>query len=1077
MTAVFADVVGSTALGERLDAELLRIVMKRCFHEMRSAVEWYGGRVEKFIGDAVVGVFGAEAAHEDDALRAVRAADEMRSRVARLNPTLASDWLVALELRLGVATGELVVGEGAFLGDVMNTAARLEQSAPPGEIFISDATHALTRGGVEADLVELKVKGKRGIVRAWRLIAVQEPPVGAPDSRPIVGRGVELDQLRAALDLSIREGRPRLLTLVGAPGIGKSRLVLEFEGCCATLAVRPTVRRGRCALFGAGVGLQPLAQILDAQLGAVAPGVPVEERLALGVEGMVDAPWLRARLAPLLGLPGEPVERGEAFAAWQHYLEEVASRTPLVLVFEDIHWADATVLAFIDHLARHASAPITILCTARPTLLDDHPAWADHLGDDVFVQLQPLAEADMLELARRLLAEQPRTELDAEDLVGRSAGNPLFAEEFAAYGATSNPGVTPDTVQAIIAARIDRLPASDAALLRDAAALGRMFRLEALAAGVQREPDVLVDSLGVLVDQGFLHWPVDDEGRISFVHDLIHEVALHQLPRRDRAAVHLRVAIWLDSRPPAASALTTDLLAYHFAEAVRLGRETRREDTERWRGRALAAIAAAAHAALGMDAQRAAALALDGITLSVPAEDAEYGRLEGLLGAARILLGEMPSAREALLRARQAARRGSDAALLAESYDQELEVVWFAGAGAEFDEISRAALAELEDSPATLGKAMLLSNIAFIAFQRRDLDACNDLISRGLAVATDLDGENARHATPHLLSIRGLLRCDQGKRAGLEDLELARDQFLAQGSSTITMAMFHLGYGRLLWEGPSAAAQTLEEAIAHGERTRDATYETFARFINVFRLIDEGAWDQALMEAKAVLVEAEAGGLQQQYVLTAAHRARLLALRGDPSAATVMTGVLEAAFEINEAQAVSPALIADAAIQLASGHTEATRARLRQLHPAMIENTAPLTEAARMLAAIGELDHLERLVEGIWTGPTRLVATRASATAILVEAQGSPRRAHDLHADAASRWHAYGNPYEEAHALAGIARCLPASADATAAAELDARAATTFSRLGVVAPFAASLPANRAYVCAGRSQSHSSRPA
>jgi class 3 adenylate cyclase len=1051
VTAVFADVVGSTALGERLDPELLRIVMQRYFEEMRAAIERYGGQVDKFIGDAVVAVFGAETAREDDALRAVRAADEMRSRLAAVNATLAPEWRVTLELRLGVATGELVIGASDFLGDVMNTAARLEQSAPPGQILISDATNALTLGAVEGDPVELDVKGKHGVLRAWRVIAIRERGAGTPAAGSMVGRRPELDRLRATFERAVGARRPRLLTLVGPPGIGKSRVVQEFGRWCEELPARPAVRWGRCAAFGSGAGLMPVAQIVEAHLAEVAPGSRVEERLALGVRGMPDESWLRARLAPLLGLPGEAVEREEAFAAWQRYLEELASRVPLVLVFEDVHWADATVLAFVAHLAGNANGPITLVCTARPTLFEDHPAWGESTSSDGIVELQPLPDEDMLELARRLIAERSGTAPDAEVLVERAAGNPLFAEEFAAYGVTG----APDTVQAIIAARIDRLPASAATLLRDAAALGGAFELDALAAGVAQERDSLQPDLAVLIEQSFIHRPAGDGRRIVFVHDLIHEAALHQLPRRDRAVVHLRVAQWMDTSPTSASGAANDLLAYHFTEAVRLGRETRREDTEEWRRRALAAIAAAARAALGMDAEHAAELASDGIALSLPDQDPEYGVLEGVLGSARVLLGDMAPAREALLRAREAARRDGDAALLAESYDQELEVLWFAGAGAEFDEISRAALIELDESPPTLGKAMLLSSTAFIAFQRRDLPSCHDLIRRGLEVAGELDADTAALATPHLLSIRGLLRCDQGERAGLDDLQLALDQFIAKGSSTITMAMFHLGYGRLLWDGPSAAANTLEEAVSHGERTRDATYATFARFINMLRLMDEGAWDQALADAAAVLAEAQGGGLEQQYVLTAAHRARLLALRGDPAAATAMTGVLEGAFEINEAQAISPALIAEAAIRLASGDAETAAARLRELDPGMIENTAPLTEAARMLAAVGELGHLERLVDGIWTGPTRLVATRATAMAVLAQARGSHGHAHDLHAEAAEQWRAYGSPYEEAHALAGMAQALRATGNAAAAEQLDGRAAAAFSRLGVVAPFAA----------------------
>ena len=397
VTAVFCDVVGSTPLGERLDPEVLRAVLGEYFAVMREVAESHGGRVSKFIGDAVVAVFGVPQLHEDDALRAVRAADEMRARLAMLNTSLRARWDVEIETRMGVCTGEVVAGadDDVLLGDVMNTAARLEQAAAPGEILVADETYVLVRDAVIAEPLELTVKGKSSALRIWRLSHVDGAAAGHRRrfDRPLVGRERELRLLNEVFGRARADRGLQLVTVIGEPGIGKSRLLAEFEQNLDQGGENVTRLRGQCLAYGDGIGFWPLAEIVKQHLSITQTTSELDAgvRLAAAVEGMEDAPWLRARLAPLIGLPGEVGDREEVFTAWQRYFDEIADRTPLVLVFEDLHWADAALLAFLQHLLEwSADAPLLVLCTARPELLDAHAGWAGGAANATTLALRPL---------------------------------------------------------------------------------------------------------------------------------------------------------------------------------------------------------------------------------------------------------------------------------------------------------------------------------------------------------------------------------------------------------------------------------------------------------------------------------------------------------------------------------------------------------------------------------------------------------------------------------------------------------------------------------------------------------------
>jgi Adenylate and Guanylate cyclase catalytic domain/AAA ATPase domain len=431
---VFCDLTGSTALGVATDPEALRATMRGYYDEMRAILERHGGTVEKFVGDAVMAVFGVPLAHEDDALRAVRAAWEMRSAVPALG----------LMARIGVNTGEVVAGEGDTLvtGDAVNVAARLEQAAEPGEVLVGAETRRLVRDAVRVEPVPVEAKGK-GPVEAFRLGEVD--PEAAPVTRrfdfPLIGRGSELEQLRQAFDRAMRERRCHLFTLLGPAGVGKSRLVREFLG-----GSDARVLEGRCLDYGEGITFWPVISILK-QLGERA-----EPTLLRIVEG-ASTP-------------------NELFWAVRAQLEEVALERPLVVCFDDIQWGEATFLDLVDHIADLSrGAPLLLLCVARPELLDKRPGWGGGKLNATTLLLEPLSPEECAELITVHGGVEPETQ---ERILAAADGNPLFVEEMVALVHENGDVRIPGTVQALLQARLDQLGRDERTVIERGAVEGQV---------------------------------------------------------------------------------------------------------------------------------------------------------------------------------------------------------------------------------------------------------------------------------------------------------------------------------------------------------------------------------------------------------------------------------------------------------------------------------------------------------------------------------------------------------------------------------------------------------------------------
>ncbi len=533
VTVLFCDLTGSTALGESLDPEPLRALLARYFERMKGIVELHGGTVEKFVGDAVMAVFGIPQAHEDDALRAVRAASEMRAALPELG----------LQGRIGVTTGEVVTGteERLATGDAVNVAARLEQAASPGEVLLGEPTLALVRDAVEVEAVEpLELKGKSEPVPAFRLQGVLDAPERRHDTA-FVGREREREALREARRRAVDEQLCELATVVGDPGVGKSRLVAEL---LASLDGR--VVRGRCLPYGEGVGYWPAVEVLK-QLDLL----PDEEGAA-------------AAIRSLLGESAAPTSADELAWAFRKTLERAASEEPLIVVFDDIQWGEESFLDLVEHVALFSSGvPLLLLCLARPELLDRRPNWP------VTLRLEPLAEAAVEEL---LPEELPR---DLRDRIVRAAGgNPLFVHEMVAMAAETEGEVTvPPTLQALLAARLDQLERPERAVLECGAVEGEVFHRGAVRALVAEEQ--VTPRLAALVRKQLIRPDraqlVGDDG-FRFRHLLIRDAAYDALPKATRAELHTAFGRWLEDHGQSLVELD-EILAYHYDRAIRYREE------------------------------------------------------------------------------------------------------------------------------------------------------------------------------------------------------------------------------------------------------------------------------------------------------------------------------------------------------------------------------------------------------------------------------------------------------------------------------------------------------------------------
>ena len=648
VTILFADLAGSTALGHELDPEALRGVMSRYFEEMRGVLEHHGGTVEKFIGDAVMAVFGAPVAHEDDALRAVRAADEMRNRLGDLNAELERRYGVTLEMRIGVNTGEVVagdpaVGQALVTGEAVNLAKRLEQAAPPGSVLIGKTTYSLVKDAVKAGPLEsFSIKGMAEPVSPLRLDAIDHGAAGVArgQKRRFVGRLEELAALQIAFRRVEAEQSCRLFTILGPAGIGKSRLVAEFAaGSGATVLV------GHCLQYGEGTTLWPFREIVRALGGA--------DGLVGTLEGADDAALVVERIMSAIGAASGSGRAEDTPWAFRRLLEAIASEGPAVVVLEDVHWAAPPLLDLVEYVLGWLRAPLLLICLAREDLVELRPGWLNPRPNADTLVLDPLAADEAESLLDELRAD-PKVQARIAEA---AEGNPLFLEQMAAMLAEQPEDMdvvpTPPSIQALLTARLDQLGSVERAVIERAAVVGREFSRAGLSA--LSPPELapgLAGALMALVRRKLLlpeiSEPAQDD-RFRFEHALIRDAAYEAVPKTLRAELHERLADWLAATQVDAA---DELVGYHLEQAYLLGIDLADEGSSRaLRDRAAGTLAAAGRKAFLRGDMPAAADLLGRAATLLPEDEHSWLELAPDFGVALRDIGELAQAEAVLSRA------------------------------------------------------------------------------------------------------------------------------------------------------------------------------------------------------------------------------------------------------------------------------------------------------------------------------------------------------------------------------------------------------------------------------------------
>ncbi|HET9215086.1 MAG TPA: adenylate/guanylate cyclase domain-containing protein, partial [Gaiellaceae bacterium] len=876
VTVLFADLVGFTGRAEQLDPEDVRRLLAPYHARVKAELESFGGTVEKFIGDAIVALFGAPLSHEDDPERAVRGAVAVREALAELN---AADPTLGLRVRIGVTTGEAVIavgarpseGEGMATGDVVNTCSRLQTAAPVDGILVDEATYRATESVVEYREAEpVRAKGKAQPVPVWELVALRTRlgvDIAFRGGAGLVGRADELRLLRDALARAERERSPQLVTLVGAPGLGKSRLLYELY---AALDEDPAVfvywRQGRSLPYGDGVSFWALGEIVKAQAGILESDAAEDAagKLAAAVAAVLlddaEAHWVTEHLSPLIGIGGglaSPAgRRPEGFAAWRRFFEALSEQRPLVLVFEDLHWADEALLDFVDHLVDWSSGvPLLVLCTARPELFERRTGWGGGKRNALTISLSPLSDDDTARLLTALLAGKSVAGAETGDLLAHAAGNPLYAEEYARMLADPGPGrelPLPDTVQGIIAARLDTLPADEKALVGEAAVVGKVFWVGALAAVAGQPAAEVEEGLLRLERKEFVRRErrssVAGETAFVFRHVLVRDVAYGQIPRRRRAELHRLAAEWVESLAGDRSEDVADLLAHHYLSAVEYARAVRQSVGD-LPERARRALHDAGERALALGSYTAAVRFFREALASWPQDDPVRPRL--LLRYGQALFRAEEEGADVLSEAAAELLDAGELELAAEAEVLLGDVMLIARG--QRDEAVRHfehAVELLAEQPPSAPKARALASRAHFHLASDEAEEAVACARAAVRLAEELSLDELR---AHALSTLGFARVMTGDLEGLADLRESVDLAARTSSPQAPRAYNNLASVR-------ADLGDLEEAFGLYEEGRRAAARfgdgLALRWLEVERMYEHywrGEWDSALAVGAGVL--------------------------------------------------------------------------------------------------------------------------------------------------------------------------------------------------------------------------------
>jgi predicted ATPase/class 3 adenylate cyclase len=941
LTVLFADLVGFTSRSEQMDPEDVRALLNPYWERLRNELERFGGTVEKFIGDAVVALFGAPVAHEDDPERAVRAALAIRDWVAEESE---------LHVRIGVNTGEALVslgarpaeGEGMAAGDVMNTAARLQSAAPVDGVLVGEQTYRATERAIEYRAHEpIEAKGKANAVPVWEAVQARSRfgvDLTSPSGAPLVGRDQELHLLAAAFARAADEHVPQLVTIVGVPGIGKSRLLGELFASIDAGDRLVRWRQGRSLPYGEGVSYWALGEMVKAEAGILetdSPGETADKlRAALAAVGVEDheRTWLETHLGPLVGVAADEPSgdrRGEAFAAWRRFFEALAEERPLVLVFEDMHWADDGLLDFVDGLADWLSEiSVLIVGTARPELLSRRPAWGGGKANASTISLAPLTDEDTARLVHALLE---RSVLPAEvqtALLERAGGNPLYAEEFVRMvGERGREDLElPGSVQGIIAARLDALEAEDKDLLQDAAVVGKIFWSGALAAiGAAHDRFVVEERLRGLERRELVRRArrssVAGESEYAFRHVLVRDVSYGSIPRAVRAERHRRAAEWIESlgRPEDQA----DLLAHHYLSALELARAAG-VDAGVLAESAANALLRAAERAAGLNAFASAARFYEE-ALGLAVADDERPRVLFRLGASLHRAGDdqriarLEEARDALIAADDPELGAEASTLLAEAW-------WDQGQNDRGRAQLERARELVRDRPASRSVARVLLEVSRYAMLA---DETEEAIRTGREALEMAEALNLDELVPGALINIGSALSNAGEDSGIQELERAVEIASATNNPELARAYNNLA---AMESNVERAYEFQLKGKEAAERLGNAPVGRYIEGQIILTLADLGHWDEFLPAANAFIAACEAGSPHYNEGFIRERLADIHVARDDPEAAALQGGrALELARQAKEPQALQPALGCNIRVALARGRVDEARLLAREL--------------------------------------------------------------------------------------------------------------------------------------------------
>ena len=1021
VTVLFADLVGFTARSDRADPEDVRALLLPFHAELKETIERFGGAVDKFIGDAVLGVFGAPTAHEDDPERGVRAAIGILSAVERLNRD-SSDLDIAV--RIGMNTGEAavtfssgpVIGE-ALAGDVVNTASRLEGIAPVGGIVVGELTQRATSHAIDYEELEpVEVKGKADPIPVWRVVGLRDR--AGTNAEPVehaetfVGRERELAELRTLWERGVAERAGQLATLVGAPGIGKTRLVAELR---RTLPEQVRWLQGACLPYGEGVTFWALREIVAGEAGIdeTDDEATIAAKLRAAVEISVDEPadveWLAGRLEPLYGVrgaPGQRLDRRELFAAWRRVLEQWAARGPIVLVVEDVHWAADPMLEFLEFIAAPPlAAPILIACTARPEFLERVAGRGPTFSGAAVRRLEQLSREETSALVRALLGTPVLAADIQERLLERAEGNPLYAEQFVGMLADrGGEGLDaagelpfPDSIQALVAARLDTLAEGERSVVHDAAVIGRSFWAGAVADLGKLDPQAADERLRELADKDFVRASasssIPGQSEFEFVHAVLREVAAGRIPRLARARKHRAVAEWLEREAPDAESDRAESIAFHYEEAIRLARASRKVDeADAMRPKAGAFLELAGDRAMTLDMRLAEELFGKALDLE-EADDPRRFELLFKLGSAMHHTGRLADSVATLSQAIEAAEERGDRIGAARARTRVSVVLWFRGDTGLAEEMLAQAVEALEalDAPEVLAAAYTeMSGSRLMAGHSEEALAWAD---KALTLGRELELPNL---LAKALDYRGLARCDLGDLDGVDDMREALAIARELGATRdIAVLLSNIAGLRWAMEGPTAALETFDEALDLAQRRGMVGTVIWLQGNMLQPLFELGRWDEVVRIAGEVTDWGRSDESEYAVVYALLSEAYLFLARGERERAELLvTSFLDRARDIGDPQLLLGALAtaaveaheagrsADAVALVAEAESQATERPSWDLPP-------QLPDLVRVACADGALDVAERLVAGhAGRVPALHRACILVAQALLDEAEG-----------------------------------------------------------------------------------------